>query len=207
MLGRGNKKRDEIDHPELQPDPDWEPRPVMGRDRAPDPDNRMIDLEDVHLAFGDLVILDGVWLEVDRGETLVVMGGSGQGKSTILKIILGLLEPQDGRVFVSGVNIAHASQRILDEVRRDIGMVFQGGALFDSLTVGENLAFRLREEGELPDEEIDQLVEEKLSFVDLDDVIEALLLANRIPDTHAVGTALHRHHRGGETDPVPIGRA
>ncbi|MGH7571568.1 MAG: ABC transporter ATP-binding protein [Gemmatimonadota bacterium] len=135
----------------------------------------MIDLENVHLAFGDNVVLDGVWLEVDRGETLVVMGGSGQGKSTILKIILGLLEPNDGRVFVHGVDVTRANQEVLDEVRRDIGMVFQGGALFDSLTVGENLAFRLRDEGDRDDAEIDRLVAEKLSFVDLEpDVVNKM---------------------------------
>ena len=136
----------------------------------------MIDLEDVHLAFGDLVVLKGVWLEVDRGETLVVMGGSGQGKSTILKIILGLLEPDSGRVFVHGVDLTRANQEVLDEVRRGIGMVFQGGALFDSLTVGENLAFRLRDEGDHDDEEIERLVQEKLSFVDLEPDV-----ANKMP--------------------------
>lgn len=140
----------------------------MGRDRPPDPDNRMIDLEDVHLAFGDNVVLDGVWLEVDRGETLVVMGGSGQGKSTILKIILGLLEPDAGRVYVHGVDVTRADQEVLNEVRRNIGMVFQGGALFDSLTVGENLAFRLRDEGDHEEAEIERLLLEKLSFVDLE---------------------------------------
>ncbi|MGH7557188.1 MAG: ABC transporter ATP-binding protein [Gemmatimonadota bacterium] len=136
----------------------------------------MIDLEDVHLAFGDNKVLDGVWLEVDCGETLVVMGGSGQGKSTILKIILGLLEPDDGHVFVHGVDVTRANQEVLDEVRRNIGMVFQGGALFDSLTVGENLAFRLREEGEHDDDEIDRLLHEKLSFVDLEPEV-----ANKMP--------------------------
>ncbi|MBW3660542.1 MAG: ATP-binding cassette domain-containing protein [Gemmatimonadetes bacterium] len=173
----GRKKKKPKGHPDLTPDPDWHPRPVAGRDRAPDPENRMIDLEDVHLAFGDLVVLDGVWLEVDRGETLVVMGGSGQGKSTILKIILGLLEPDDGRVYVCGVNIIHAEQEVLDEVRGEIGMVFQGGALFDSLTVGENLAFRLREEGELEEEEIERLVAEKLTFVDLEPRVSNLMPA------------------------------
>jgi phospholipid/cholesterol/gamma-HCH transport system ATP-binding protein len=161
----------------LAPDPDWHPRHVPGRDRAPDAENRMIDLEDVHLSFGDNVVLDGIWLEVDRGETLVVMGGSGTGKSTILRIILGLLEPDSGRVFVHGVNVVHARQDTLDEVRRQIGVVFQGGALFDSLTVGENLAFRLREESGHSGEEIHRLVEEKLSFVDLEPRVANLMPA------------------------------
>ncbi|HEX6220491.1 MAG TPA: ATP-binding cassette domain-containing protein [Acidimicrobiia bacterium] len=163
-------------HPDLVPDPNWHPRGAMGRDRPPDPDNRMIDLEDVHLAFGDLVVLAGIWLEVDRGETLVVMGGSGQGKSTILKIILGLLDPDAGRVYVHGVDVTRANQEVLNEVRRNIGMVFQGGALFDSLTVGENLAFRLRDEGDHEKAEIERLVMEKLSFVDLEPGV-----ANKMP--------------------------
>lgn len=165
---RSKRGRKPKGHPELAPDPGWRPRPVAGRDRAPDAHNRMIDLEDVHLSFGDRRILAGIWLEVDRGETLVVMGGSGQGKSTILKIILGLLEPDAGSVYVHGVNVVHADQEVLDEVRRDMGMVFQGGALFDSLTVGENLAFRLREDGEESEEKIAQVLVEKLSFVDLE---------------------------------------
>ena len=137
----------------------------------------MIDLEDVHLSFGEHTVLEGIWLEVDRGETLVVMGGSGQGKSTILRIILGLLEPDSGRVYVHGVNVTQASQDVLDQVRRQIGMVFQGGALFDSLTVGDNLAFRLHEERGHEEEEIIRLVEERLSFVDLEPKIAHLMPA------------------------------
>ena len=174
---RSRSKRKAMGHPDLHPDPDWSPRAVPGRDRMPDPENRMIDLEDVHLAFGEKVILDGIWLEVDRGETLVVMGGSGTGKSTILRIILGLLEPDSGSVYVHGVNIVHANQEVLDQVRSEIGMVFQGGALFDSLTVGENLAFRLHEMGGHSDEEIERLVEEKLSFVDLEARVKNLMPA------------------------------
>ena len=174
---RGQRQRKPQGHPDLHPDPHWAPRQVPGRDRAPDPENRMIDLEDVHLAFGEKVILDGIWLEVDRGETLVVMGGSGTGKSTILRIILGLLEPDAGSVYVHGVNIVHASQDVLDQVRGEIGMVFQGGALFDSLAVGENLAFRLHDKGELSELEIDRLVDEKLSFVNLEPHVKNLMPA------------------------------
>lgn len=174
---RSRRNRKARGHPKLSPDPNWHPRQMHGRDRAPDPDNRMIDLEDVHLRFGEKVVLDGVWIEVDRGETLVVMGGSGQGKSTILKIILGLLEPAQGSVFVHGIDVTHASQEVLDEVRRDIGMVFQGGALFDSLTVGENLGFRLRDEGDHDEAEVERLVGEKLSFVDLEPEVVNLMPA------------------------------
>lgn len=174
---RSRGKRKAKGHPDLHPDPDWHPRQVPGRDRAPDPENRMIDLEDVHLAFGEMVILDGIWLEVDRGETLVVMGGSGTGKSTILRIILGLLEPGAGQVYVHGVNIVQANQEVLNEVRSQMGMVFQGGALFDSLTVGENLGFRLRDEGGHAEEEVQRLIEEKLSFVDLEPRVMNLMPA------------------------------
>jgi phospholipid/cholesterol/gamma-HCH transport system ATP-binding protein len=137
----------------------------------------MIDLEDVHLSFSENTVLDGIWLEVDRGETLVVMGGSGQGKSTILRIILGLLAPDSGRVYVHGVNVTQSSQEVLDQVRRQIGMVFQGGALFDSLTVGDNLAFRLHEEKGHEEEEVIRVVEEKLSFVDLEPKVAGLMPA------------------------------
>jgi phospholipid/cholesterol/gamma-HCH transport system ATP-binding protein len=174
---RNRRQRKPTGHPDLHPDPNWSPRQAPGRDRAPDPENRMIDLEAVHLAFGEKIILDGIWLEVDRGETLVVMGGSGTGKSTILRIILGLLEPDAGSVYVHGVNVVHANQAVLDEVRGQIGMVFQGGALFDSLTVGENLAFRLHEEGGHSEEEIERLLEEKLSFVDLESPVKNLMPA------------------------------
>ena len=174
---RSQRQRKPQGHPDLHPDPQWAPRQVPGRDRAPDPENRMIDLEDVHLAFGEKVILDGIWLEVDRGETLVVMGGSGTGKSTILRIILGLLEPDAGSVYVHGVNIVHAGQEVLDQVRGEIGMVFQGGALFDSLAVGENLGFRLHDKGELSELEIDRLVDEKLSFVNLEPHVKNLMPA------------------------------
>jgi phospholipid/cholesterol/gamma-HCH transport system ATP-binding protein len=174
---RSRRQRKAMGHPDLHPDPQWAPRSVPGRDREPDPENRMIDLEDVHLAFGENVILDGIWLEVDRGETLVVMGGSGTGKSTILRIILGLLEPDVGHVYVHGVNIVHANQEVLDQVRGQIGMVFQGGALFDSLTVGENLAFRLHDEGNHAEDEIERLVKEKLSFVNLEPSVKNLMPA------------------------------
>jgi phospholipid/cholesterol/gamma-HCH transport system ATP-binding protein len=176
MFRRSNKRKSS-DLQKLAPDPRWQPRPTSGRDRPPDPENRMIDLEDVYLSFGDNTVLGGIWLEVDRGETLVVMGGSGQGKSTILRIILGLLEPDSGRVYVHGVNVSHASQEVLDQVRRQIGMVFQGGALFDSLTVGDNLGFRLHEEKGHDDDEINDLVVEKLSFVDLEPKVANLMPA------------------------------
>jgi phospholipid/cholesterol/gamma-HCH transport system ATP-binding protein len=127
----------------------------------------MVELRDVHLALAGRQVLCGVSLLVERGETLVVMGASGVGKSTLLRLVLGILKPDRGSVWVAGTDMAPAQSAELDAVRARIGMVFQGGALFDSLTVGENVGFRLLEAGQLSDEEIASEVREKLSFVDL----------------------------------------
>jgi phospholipid/cholesterol/gamma-HCH transport system ATP-binding protein len=128
----------------------------------------MVQLSDVHLAFGEKPILTGISFLVERGETLVVMGASGAGKSTVLRLVLGILKPDLGSVLVIGTDMARAQPEEMDAVRARIGMVFQGGALFDSLTVGENVGFRLLEHGNLSDEEIAEEVREKLSFVDLE---------------------------------------
>ncbi len=128
----------------------------------------MVELRDVHTTLGDKRVLEGVSFLVERGETLVVMGASGVGKSTVLRLVLGILKADLGSVLVAGTDMARAQPAELDAVRARIGMVFQGGALFDSLTVGENVGFRLLEGGGLSDEEIAEEVREKLSFVDLE---------------------------------------
>ncbi len=128
----------------------------------------MIELKDVHLQFGDRVILDHINLKVEDGETLVVLGGSGAGKSTILRIMIGLLKPNSGQVLIDGQDIAGMSEDELNVVRRKMGMVFQYSALFDSLTVGENVAFGLREHTDMSDEEMAAIVKEKLALVDLE---------------------------------------
>jgi phospholipid/cholesterol/gamma-HCH transport system ATP-binding protein len=102
-----------------------------------------IKLVDLHKRFGDTVVLEGVDLEVARGESVVVIGGSGVGKSVTLKCILGLLVPDAGRVLVDGEEVTHLSGREREAVNRKFGMLFQGGALFDSLAVWENVAFGL----------------------------------------------------------------
>ena len=104
----------------------------------------MIELVDVYKAFGDLVVLDGVSLRLERGKTTSLIGPSGTGKSVLLKIIVGLLQPDSGQVLIDGVDMARASHRQKLELRRKFGMLFQDGALFDSLTAGENVAFPLR---------------------------------------------------------------
>jgi phospholipid/cholesterol/gamma-HCH transport system ATP-binding protein len=128
----------------------------------------VIRVEDVHLAFGDLVVLDGVSLHASKGETLMVAGESGTGKSTILKLILRLLLPDSGRITVFDEDVAHLTFPEALDLRRQIGMVFQNAALFDSLTVYENIAYPLRENTEMDEVEIERTVRERLDFVDLD---------------------------------------
>ncbi|MBI1809510.1 MAG: ABC transporter ATP-binding protein [Gemmatimonadetes bacterium] len=129
----------------------------------------MIVLEDIHKAFGPKVVLNGFSLEVREGETLVIIGYSGTGKSVAIKHIVGLLEPDKGRVFVDGLEVSSLSRRELYALRARIGYVFQFSALFDSLTVAENVAMGLKKMGTLTPREIDQRVQEALDLVDLPD--------------------------------------
>ena len=129
-------------------------------------DDSIVSLRDVHLTF-ERPILRGVNFDLAAGTTKVVLGGSGSGKTTILRLILGLLRPESGSVRVSGTEVVGLSEEELRPVRLDIGMVFQEGALFDSLTVGENVGYRLVEDGELEDDEIRDRVQEMLGFVGL----------------------------------------
>jgi len=128
----------------------------------------VVALEDVHLAFGDYKVLDGVSLELRKGETLSVLGGSGAGKSTILRLILGLSLPDSGEVRVEGQDISRAPLTQVLALRRNMGMVFQEAALFDSLTVYDNVGFYLHEHTELAEEEIERRVRESLDLVDLE---------------------------------------
>lgn len=138
--------------------------PSGRRDPARPP---VIALRHVHLAF-DRPILEDVSLEVNEGETIVVLGESGTGKSTILKLILRLLVPDEGQVLFEGRDICQLSFREALKVRQRMGMVFQGAALFDSMTVFENVAYPLREHSDMREDEIEARVREKLEFVDLD---------------------------------------
>ena len=130
-------------------------------------EDAVIALDDVWLSF-DRPILRGVSLEAHKGETLMVAGESGSGKSTILKLILRLLVPNSGTITVFDKDVGHLSFQEALELRRHIGMVFQNAALFDSLTVYENVAYPLRENKDLTEEEIEKVVRERLDFVDLD---------------------------------------
>jgi phospholipid/cholesterol/gamma-HCH transport system ATP-binding protein len=129
-------------------------------------DEPVVSLRDVHLAF-DRPVLQGVSFDLNPGETKVILGGSGSGKTTILRLILGLLRPDSGRVTVAGTEVTTLSEEHLRPVRLRMGMVFQEGALFDSLTVGENVGFQLTEAGERSEEEVEERVREMLGFVGL----------------------------------------
>jgi phospholipid/cholesterol/gamma-HCH transport system ATP-binding protein len=132
-----------------------------------------IEFRNVQLAFDDLVVLDGISFTVRRGETKIVLGGSGSGKSTIINLILGLLKPDAGEIFVDGEDITEFDEVEMMRIRKKIGMVFQEGALFDSLSVYENVAYRLREEG-VDDDEAEHEVRRMLRFVDLEDAIDKM---------------------------------
>jgi phospholipid/cholesterol/gamma-HCH transport system ATP-binding protein len=132
-----------------------------------------IEFRNVQLAFDDLVVLDGISFTVRRGETKIVLGGSGSGKSTIINLILGLLKPDAGEIFVDGEAITEFDEVEMMRIRKKIGMVFQEGALFDSLSVYENVAYRLREEG-VDDDEAEHEVRRMLRFVDLEDAIDKM---------------------------------
>lgn len=129
----------------------------------------MIDIKNLTIRYGSRDIVKNINLKVEKGETLVVMGLSGVGKSTLLKAITGLLKPYSGQVLIYQKDVTKLSGIELDSIRRKIGMVFQSPALFDSLNVGENVAFGLREFNlKMPEEEIQQIVAEMLSIVDLE---------------------------------------
>src|SRR5512133_1545599 len=123
-----------------------------------------VEFQDVSIAFEDRQVLDGISFQLRHGETKAVFGVAGSGKSTILKLALGLLKPDAGSIYVLGNDITQMREEELFELRRKVGIVFQESALFDSLSVRENVAFRLMEEGNISDEEIERRVREVLSF-------------------------------------------
>src|SRR5436305_4496309 len=131
--------------------------------------------ENVELAFDRKTVLDGISFRLTHGETKAIFGVAGSGKSTILKLALGLLKPDSGRIMVLGEDITQMSEDQLFELRRRVGIVFQESALFDSLTVRENVAFRLYEEGQVSEEEIEKRVREALSFVELEHTVDMYL--------------------------------
>jgi phospholipid/cholesterol/gamma-HCH transport system ATP-binding protein len=142
---------------------------VDDRDRA----IPAIEFRDVRLAFDDRVILDNLSFKVMKGETKIILGGSGGGKSTIIKLVLGLLKPDSGRVLVDGEDITDHREDQMMPVRKKLGMVFQEGALFDSLSVYDNVAYRLHEQN-VPEDEVEPEVRRMLRFVNLEDAIDKM---------------------------------
>ena len=127
----------------------------------------VISLRDVRVSYGEREILHGVSFDVMRGETMVILGGSGCGKSTLLRTLVGLEKPSSGEIRLQGKNIAAISAAEMHEIRKKIGMSFQGGALFGSMTVGENVALPLREHTKLEDSTVNVILRLKLEQVGL----------------------------------------
>lgn len=130
----------------------------------------MIEIINLHKSFGDHHVLRGVNLTVEKGESMTVIGGSGSGKSVLIKHIIGLLFPDKGRVIVDGRVLNNLDEHALNETRKKFGMLFQGAALFDSLTVWENVGFAIKQHTKMSDRDIRKITTEKLSHVGLKDV-------------------------------------
>jgi phospholipid/cholesterol/gamma-HCH transport system ATP-binding protein len=128
-----------------------------------------IEFIDVHKSFGDRVILDGISFSVEEGKTFAILGPSGIGKTVTITHIVGLLKPDSGKIIVDGQDVTGLSERELAAVRKKVQLVFQSGALFDSMSVWDNVAFPLADI-DLPDAELERRVQEKLSLVDIEDL-------------------------------------
>ncbi|MGA8489519.1 MAG: ATP-binding cassette domain-containing protein [Terriglobales bacterium] len=149
--------------------------PTAIEERAPSQPGaaaNVIVFEDVSIAFEDKPVLNGISFCLPKGESKAIFGVAGSGKSTILKLALGLLKPDSGHIYVLGEDVTQMSEDALFDLRRKVGIVFQESALFDSLTVRENVAFRLVEEGDISDEEVEKRVREALSFVELENTLD-----------------------------------
>ncbi len=137
----------------------------MGRDSE-----AKIRVVNLHKSFGENRVLRGVHLEVRQGESMVVIGGSGSGKTLLIKCIIGLMEPDEGKIYVGGEEISSLNEREMNEIRKKFGMLFQGGALFDSLAVWENVGFGLRQHTQLNEEKIRKVASEKLGLLGLKNI-------------------------------------
>ena len=140
--------------------------------RAVPPSGDAITFKDVSISFEGKAVLDGISFKLAQGEAKAIFGVAGSGKSTLLKLALGLIKPDAGHISVLGQEITYMREEDLFEVRRRVGMVFQESALFDSLTVRDNVAFRLTEEHDISDEEIERRVTEALRFVELEHTLD-----------------------------------
>lgn len=134
---------------------------------VPGREDIVISIRNLRVGYGDVEILHGINLDIRRHETMVILGGSGSGKSTLLRTLVGLESPSAGEVLINGKDIGRISRRELDDIRKKLGISFQGGALFGSMTVGENVALPLREHSDLEDSTIRIVVRMKLEQVGL----------------------------------------
>jgi len=132
-----------------------------------------IEFRNVSLEYDDRKVLNNFSFKVMKGETKIILGGSGCGKSTTIKLVLGLVKPDSGRILVDGEDVTNYSESDMMRVRKKIGMIFQEGALFDSLSVYENVAFKLQEQG-VPEDEVESEVRRMLRFVNLEDAIDKM---------------------------------
>jgi phospholipid/cholesterol/gamma-HCH transport system ATP-binding protein len=175
------------------PDPLHDPRPLH---LWPAPvDAPAVEFQHVSFAWDDLVLLRDVSFRVPRGSMRVLLGASGTGKSTVLKLILGLLKPDDGRILVGGERIDQMGEADLLRVRTDIGMLFQEMALFDSLTVSENVGYRLDEETRMSAGEVQRRVDEVLGFIGLAEFADRLPAELSGGQRRRVGIARAMAHR------------
>lgn len=152
----------------------------------------MIELRDIFLNFGRKEVLKGINLTIDDGKITAILGPSGSGKSTIVKLMLGLIKPTSGKVLVRGVDITNMSEADLYPIRKLMGMVFQGNALFDSLSVAENMGFFLKENLKLPPDEIARRVADQIAFAGLEGYEQNLpdTLSGGMKKRLAIGRAL-----------------
>ena len=132
-----------------------------------------IEFRNVTMVFDDRPVLNKLSFKVMKGETKIILGGSGCGKSTTIKLVLGLLKPDSGQILVDGEDVTNYSEEQMTRVRKKIGMIFQEGALFDSLSVYENVAFKLHEQG-IPEDDVETEVRRMLRFVNLEDAIDKM---------------------------------
>lgn len=133
-----------------------------------------VTLDDVHKAFGEKRVLDGISFDIRRGETMVVLGGSGSGKSVLIRHIIGLYRPDRGHVLIDGEDIIAYDEEELIPIRKKVAMLFQGGALFDSMNVQDNVAYGLREHTDMEEGAIREVVRQKLALVGLEGVEEVM---------------------------------
>ncbi|MEM7148103.1 MAG: ABC transporter ATP-binding protein [Verrucomicrobiota bacterium] len=148
---------------------DTEDSPIYQVKRKPPPNGNFFEVENVHKSLGAQHVLRGVNLTVPRSQNTVIIGASGGGKSVFLKHLIGLLQPDEGSITVDGTEISHLKERQLGPVRKKIGILFQDGALFDSMNVAQNVAFPLREAGIRDRDELDERVRSALRVVELEE--------------------------------------